>query len=76
VNVFALWRGEDYEGGCVRFLTPLECECLMGLPEGWTKTGAAGEKIADTVRYKALGNAIALPCAEFIMGGIKDALNP
>ena len=25
-------------------------------------------------RYKALGNAIALPCAEYIMSGIYEAL--
>ena len=32
----------------------------MGLPEGWTKYGAKGEKISSANRYKALGNAIAL----------------
>ena len=26
-------------------------------------------------RYKALGNAIALPCAEYIMAGIKEVLH-
>jgi DNA (cytosine-5)-methyltransferase 1 len=74
VNAFALWYGDDYENGIIRHLTPRECERLMALPEGWTEFGAAGEGIADTVRYKALGNAIALPCAEHIMAGIAEAL--
>ena len=42
----------------------------MGLPEGWTKYGADGEEIRPLQRYKALGNAIALPCADYIMAGI------
>ena len=44
----------------VRRLTPVECERLMGLPDEWTNHGS------DTARYRALGNAIAVPCAEFI----------
>ena len=47
---------------------------MMGLPEGWTKYGADGEEISSTQRYKALGNAIALPCADYIMTGIREAL--
>ena len=46
----------------------------MGLPEGWTKYGADGEEILSAHRYRALGNAIALPCAEYIMAGITEAL--
>lgn len=46
----------------------------MGLPEGWTKYGADGKKISDYARYHALGNAIALPCADYIMAGIREAL--
>lgn len=46
----------------------------MGLPEGWTKHGADGEEILPAHRYRALGNAIALPCAEYIMRGIYDVL--
>jgi DNA (cytosine-5)-methyltransferase 1 len=75
VNMFALWHGDDYENGIIRYLTPLECERLQGLPEGWTVLGADGETISDTVRYKALGNSIALPCANRIMAGIKEALS-
>ena len=74
VSPFAFWYEDDPAGGCVRFPTELECERLMGLPEGWTKYGADGEEIASGNRYKALGNAIALPCAEYIMAGIREVL--
>lgn len=75
MNAFAFWLGDKYMDGYARYLTPTECERLQGLPEGWTEFGADDEKIADTVRYRALGNAIALPCAEYIMSGIKEALS-
>ena len=74
VTPFAFYYADDPAGGCVRFLTELESERLMGLPEGWTAYGAEGERISPSSRYKALGNAIALPCAEYIMAGIKEAL--
>ena len=51
----------------VRRLTPLECERLQGFPDGWTDIGewvdSSGKKHkdADSPRYKALGNSIALP---------------
>lgn len=48
----------------VRRLTPLECERLMGYPDGWTGG------LSDTQRYKTLGNSIAVPCAEYILEGI------
>ena len=68
------WYEGDPDGGCVRFLTETESERLMGLPEGWTKYGADGEEIRSSFRYRALGNAIALPCADYIMGGIYKVL--
>lgn len=51
----------------VRRLTPMECERLQGYPDGWTDIGdwtdSKGKlhKSADSSRYKALGNSIALP---------------
>ena len=60
----------------VRRLTPLECERLQGFPDGWTAIGEWDEekqeryyidssgkrkKVADSARYKALGNSIATP---------------
>ena len=74
ISPFAFWYEDDPAGGCVRFPTETECERLMGLPEGWTRYGADGEEILPAHRYRALGNAIALPCAEYIMRGIYDVL--
>ena len=74
VSPFAFWYEDDPAGGCVRFPTERECERLMGLPEGWTRYGADGEEILPAHRYRTLGNAIALPCAEYIMRGIYDVL--
>ena len=37
------------------------CLLYTSLPEGWTKYGADGVEIRPLQRYKALGNAIALP---------------
>ena len=71
---FAFWYEDDPSSGCIRFLTETECERLMGLPEGWTKYGADGREICSTNRYAALGNAIALPCAEYIMAGIAEVM--
>lgn len=51
----------------VRRLTPVECERLQGFPDGWTDIGewvdskGKKHKYADSPRYKALGNSIALP---------------
>lgn len=50
------------ESNLVRRLTPLECERLMGFPDGWTLVNNA----SDTARYKALGNSIVVPCLDFI----------
>jgi DNA (cytosine-5)-methyltransferase 1 len=47
----------------------------MCLPEGWTEYGHDGKRISDGARYKAIGNAIALPCAEYIMAGIAEVLS-
>ena len=53
---------------------PKQKERLMGLPPDWTKYGADGEEIRNSSRYAALGNSVALPCAEYIMEGIAEAL--
>ena len=56
----------------VRRLTPLECERLQGFPDGWTDIGewtdSKGKlhKEADSPRYKALGNSIALPFWQYL----------
>ncbi len=65
---------DDPLSGCVRYLTETESERLMGWPEGWTKYGEYGQLVRPTARYKALGNSIALPCANYIMAGVREAL--
>lgn len=61
-------------------LTPTECERLQGYPDGWTDLGewidskGKTHKDADTPRYKALGNSIALPQWYYVLGGIADRL--
>lgn len=71
-TMFAYWEDGKEEEGFIRYLTPIECERLMGLPDNYTKYGVDGNIILDSARYKALGNAIALPCVEYIIAGIKD----
>lgn len=56
----------------VRRLTPLECERLMGFPDGWTDVPYRGKPhAADGPRYKALGNSWATNCGEWIFDRIK-----
>ena len=74
VTPFAFWYEDDPLGGCIRFPTERECERMLGLPDGWTQYGADGGVIRSAQRYRALGNAIALPCADYIMAGIAEAL--
>ena len=51
----------------VRRLTPTECERLQNFPDKWTDLGdwvdSNGKKhrAADSPRYKAIGNSLALP---------------
>lgn len=72
---FSFWYEGEEQDGFLRVLTPLECERLMGLPENWTKYGCKNEEISDHARYRALGNSIALPCAEYVMAGIAEVMN-
>ena len=50
----------------VRRLTPLECERLQGLPDNWTEGGS------DTARYRAIGNGMAQPCADYVMSKVVE----
>lgn len=58
--------------GQVRRLTPLECERLQGFPDGWTclcgaePYSTAACVCADGPRLRALGNAVAVPCIEWL----------
>ena len=54
-EVVGCWAG-------VRRLMPVECERLQGFPDGWTDVPGA----SDSARYRQLGNAVAVPVAEWI----------
>lgn len=59
-------------GMIVRRITPMECERLQGYPDGWTDIGEWRDSkgklrdSADSPRYKACGNSIALPFWDFL----------
>ena len=62
----------------VRRLTPTECERLQGYPDGWTDIGewtdtkGKKHKPADSPRYKALGNSIAIPPWLFVLSRMNE----
>jgi DNA (cytosine-5)-methyltransferase 1 len=69
------WQGQHWDDAIrsmlVRRLTPLECERLQGFPDGWTclceaQGNTATCKCPDSPRYRALGNAVAVPVVEWI----------
>lgn len=64
IEKVVLNRGEAF----VRRLTPLECERLQGLPDNWTEGGS------DAKRYKAIGNGMAQPCADFVIEKLVEVL--
>jgi len=53
----------------VRRITPREGERLQGFPDDWTMIswkGKPADQCPDSVRYKAIGNSWAVPCARWI----------
>ena len=61
----------SYQGVGVRRLTPTEAERLQGFPDQWT----AIDGMSDSARYKMLGNAVAVPCVQWIANRIKKVEN-
>lgn len=53
--------------GLVRRLTPLECQRLQGFPDQWFD----GTGLSKTRKYKAIGNAVAVPVAAWIARRIR-----
>ena len=68
-NNTPLVLGEGETPRLIRRLTPLECERLQGSRTDGQTSGAS-----DSARYRALGNSVAIPCVEFVLGRIKAAL--
>ena len=59
----------------IRRLTPLECERLQGFPDNWTQIewrGKPAEQCPDSLRYKAIGNSMAVPVMRWIGKRIKS----
>ena len=59
----------------IRRLTPVECERLQGFPDNYTQIpwkGKVKEDCPDSHRYKALGNAMAVPVIQFLGKNIVD----
>ncbi len=59
-------------GLAVRRLTPVECERLQGFPDGWTDVPYRGNPAADSPRYKAIGNSMAVPVMHWIGKRIEE----
>ena len=58
----------------MRRLTPLECERLQGFPDNYTQIewrGKPVEQCPDSLRYKAIGNSMAVPVMRWIGERIK-----
>jgi DNA (cytosine-5)-methyltransferase 1 len=52
----------------VRRLSVTEGERLQGFPDGWTSSLGA-----DSARWRAIGNAVAVPVASWVLSGITEA---
>ena len=66
VPVAHIYGAQAASSSIVRRLTPTECERLQGLEDGYTDGGS------DTARYKALGNGMAQPCADYVIRRIVE----
>jgi DNA (cytosine-5)-methyltransferase 3A len=66
----SMYKGSQSNGmtlvntGKIRKLTPIECERLMGLPDNYT------EGVANTNRYKVLGNAFNVDVIAHILSSL------
>ena len=65
-------RPSYYDFEMLRKLTPLECERLQGLPDNWTLID--DKSCSDSARYKAIGNGMAQPCADFVIRRVTEFL--
>ena len=66
VPVAHIYGAQAASSSIVRRLTPTECERLQGLDDGYTEGGS------DTACYKALGNGMAQPCADYVIRRIVE----
>ncbi len=45
---------------------PIECERVQVMPDDYTLVPYRGKPAADTPRYKAIGNSMAVPCVVWL----------
>jgi len=62
-----------YVGPRPRRLTPKECERLQGFPDDWTRYYHDGKEVADSPRYRMMGNAVTVNVSEWIGKQIMEA---
>jgi site-specific DNA-cytosine methylase len=67
-------RAASHGGTAVRRLMPVECERLMGWPDGHTERRADGSLIPDGPRYRMIGNGVVMPVAAWIGRRLRAAL--
>lgn len=63
------------QNGKARRLTPIEFERLQGFPDGYTDIKSNGKATPDGVRYKSLGNSMAVPVMAWIGQRISQVEN-
>lgn len=73
-GLYHLQKEGDNMKYIVRRLTPVECERLQGLPDNFTDVECNGKPASDSARYKAIGNGMAQPCADFVLSKVVQAL--
>ena len=68
-TVKASASGSNQSPSVVRRLLPVECERLMGFPDGWTRIpwrGKTADQCKDAPRYKACGNSMCVNVMRWI----------
>ena len=64
---------DNIDDWTIRLLTPVECERLMGFPDGWTDVTYHEKPAKNDPRYTALGNSMVVNVMAWIGEGIRDA---
>jgi DNA (cytosine-5)-methyltransferase 1 len=60
------FEGAVIRGSKVRRLTPIECARLQGFPDDYLDIQFRNKPAADSHKYKALGNSMAVPVMRYI----------
>lgn len=73
-GLYCLKENETNLDYIIRRLTPLEAERLQGLSDNFTDIVYKGRPASDSARYKAIGNGMAQPCADFVLEKVIKSL--